>query len=300
MTTDLTTDTFATAASSSIDDDVFTEGALLPGSRPPSSILKPLTATPIDRKLRKFASESTFVQFDSLSRRSLDNDDVEIARDEVPLAPAPLPQSKQHQHRPKKPHKQVSMPTALTKRLFHVRPTNMSLIGGGNGISSRPATNGILGRIASSSSTTAAAVRIRDDSDDASASINSETTVQSGSMTPLSRQKMRFRLQRPKSASHMVSTTSAGDDSTNALNTSYTSATVHSLDSMIQPTMTIVDVDRRRPSNVFMIDDDSVHEFDDDRLAGRRFFLYLSFFYTRVGRFFGLERNISMTITVVN
>lgn len=277
MMADLTNAAAATntptfSASTSIDDDVFTEGALL-SNRPfhaPSSILKPM-AKPVERKLRKFASETSFVQFDSLSHRSLEdgnNDDGEIPvvdeRQRQPSAPQP------HQHRTHKQHKQSSMPTTLTKRLFTVRPTSANVISGG-AVSSRPTTNGVMGRIVSSSSAnaTSAAVRVRDDSDDASASIASETTVQSGSMTPLSRQKMRFRLQRPKSASHMIS--SGG--STNALNTSLTSATVHSLDSIQQPLMNVVDVDRRRPSNVFMIDDDSVHEFDDD-IAGRYFFFF--------------------------
>ncbi|CAD6195553.1 unnamed protein product [Caenorhabditis auriculariae] len=71
---------------------------------------------------------------------------------------------------------------------------------------------------------------------DASGSANSEATVASGTMTP------RRVFRRPKSTSEM--------------HQSCTSATIHSLESAHQTD--------RRPSHVYMIDDDSVHEFEDD------------------------------------
>lgn len=77
--------------------------------------------------------------------------------------------------------------------------------------------------------------RKRHDSD-ASGSAGSEATV--GSCTP------RRQLRRPKSSGEM--------------HTSCTSATIHSLESGHHTQ------DERRPSHVYMIDDDSVHEFDDD------------------------------------
>lgn len=45
---------------------------------------------------------------------------------------------------------------------------------------------------------------------------------------------------------------------------SYTSATVHSLDSTQMP-LTVHDMEtERRPSNFYIFDDDSMHEFDDE------------------------------------
>jgi hypothetical protein len=52
---------------------------------------------------------------------------------------------------------------------------------------------------------------------------------------------------------------------------SYTSATVHSLDSNQQLPLTIHDMEaERRPSNFYIFDDDSLHEFDDE-INGRSF-----------------------------
>ncbi|VDL76875.1 unnamed protein product [Nippostrongylus brasiliensis] len=44
------------------------------------------------------------------------------------------------------------------------------------------------------------------------------------------------------------------------LHTSCTSATIHSLESAAA----VIPNDDRRPSHVYMIDDDSIHEFEDD------------------------------------
>lgn len=79
--------------------------------------------------------------------------------------------------------------------------------------------------------------RKRHDSD-ASGSAGSDLTVASGAATPR-------RLRRPKSSGEM--------------HTSLTSATIHSLESAAAGV-----VETRRPSHVYMMDDDSVHEFEDD------------------------------------
>ncbi|PIO75959.1 hypothetical protein TELCIR_01971 [Teladorsagia circumcincta] len=81
------------------------------------------------------------------------------------------------------------------------------------------------------------AQRFRNDSD---GSGGSEATVASGSATP------RRALRRPKSQGE--------------LHTSCTSATIHSLESATA----VIPGDERRASHVYMIDDDSVHEFEDD------------------------------------
>lgn len=48
----------------------------------------------------------------------------------------------------------------------------------------------------------------------------------------------------------------------NAYDPSFTSATIHSLDSGGHQVIPMLD--ERRPSNFYMMDDDSTHEFDDD------------------------------------
>ncbi|WKX97957.1 hypothetical protein Q1695_013565 [Nippostrongylus brasiliensis] len=75
---------------------------------------------------------------------------------------------------------------------------------------------------------------------DSDGSGGSEATVASGSATP------RRHLRRPKSQGE--------------LHTSCTSATIHSLESAAA----VIPNDDRRPSHVYMIDDDSIHEFEDD------------------------------------
>ncbi|EYC06932.1 hypothetical protein Y032_0073g780 [Ancylostoma ceylanicum] len=79
--------------------------------------------------------------------------------------------------------------------------------------------------------------RARHDSD---GSGGSEATVASGSATP------RRAFRRPKSQGE--------------LHTSCTSATIHSLESAAN----VMVNDDRRPSHAYMIDDDSIHEFEDD------------------------------------
>ncbi|CAJ0586588.1 unnamed protein product, partial [Mesorhabditis spiculigera] len=139
----------------------------------------------IDRKLRKFASETSFAATETASESSLERDDA----------------------------KKVSLRT----RVFTVKPV--------------PKINGV-------------GKRQRHDSE-ASNSNGSEATVASGTGTPIGR-KAQFR--RPKSVSEM--------------NTSFTSATIHSLESQgLLPAHHTVD--ERRPSNIYVMDDDSVHEFDD-------------------------------------
>ncbi|KAL6736449.1 hypothetical protein Aduo_006803 [Ancylostoma duodenale] len=85
--------------------------------------------------------------------------------------------------------------------------------------------------------------RARHDSD---GSGGSEATVASGSATP------RRAFRRPKSQGE--------------LHTSCTSATIHSLESAAN----VMVNDDRRPSHAYMIDDDSIHEFEDD--DGEKFY----------------------------
>ncbi|KAI6184793.1 hypothetical protein M3Y97_00634400 [Aphelenchoides bicaudatus] len=117
--------------------------------------------------------------------------------------------------------------------------------------------------------------RRRQDSDDASGSVGSETTCASGTVTPVSRRMLRFKLRRPKSTGSMGCVTSfqanhSGDVGTHhshhsQYDPSYTSATVHSLDSNQLP-LTIHDMEatERRPSNFYIFDDESIHDFDDE------------------------------------
>ncbi|KAK6738308.1 hypothetical protein RB195_020428 [Necator americanus] len=79
--------------------------------------------------------------------------------------------------------------------------------------------------------------RIRHDSD---GSAGSEATVASGSATP------RRVFRHPRSQGEM--------------HTSCTSATIHSLESTGVPMVN----DERRTSHAYMMDDDSIHEFEDD------------------------------------
>ncbi|EGT48360.1 hypothetical protein CAEBREN_16800 [Caenorhabditis brenneri] len=169
------------------------------GSDPPSA---PLTfrAPPvsncaksiIDRKLRKYASETSFAT-ETASESSLER--------EVPSR----------------------------SRVFTVKPVGTRTPGGivlTNGTNnSNNSNNGGVHRS-----------RRRHDSD-ASGSANSEATVASGANTP-----RRCHFRRPKSTGEM--------------HQSCTSATIHSLESHHN--------EERRASHVYMIDDDSVHEFEDD------------------------------------
>uniref|UniRef100_A0A1I7UA89 Uncharacterized protein n=1 Tax=Caenorhabditis tropicalis TaxID=1561998 RepID=A0A1I7UA89_9PELO len=182
------------------------------GSDPPSAPLTfraPLVSncakSIIDRKLRKYASETSFAT-ETASESSLER--------EVPSR----------------------------SRVFTVKPVGSRVPGGivlTNGASnSNNSNNGGVHRS-----------RRRHDSD-ASGSANSEATVASGANTP-----RRCHFRRPKSTSEM--------------HQSCTSATIHSLESHHN--------EERRASHVYMIDDDSVHEFeDDDGRCTVRIFIFLS------------------------
>uniref|UniRef100_A0AC34G2C6 Uncharacterized protein n=1 Tax=Panagrolaimus sp. ES5 TaxID=591445 RepID=A0AC34G2C6_9BILA len=153
-------------------------------------------------------------------------------------------------------------------RIFHVRPVPSGTSSrGSNGFAS---ANAVINKINQN--------KKRQDSDEASGSIASENTVASGTMTPVSRRNLRF-MKRPKSTGNMGyspnfvpghmggenrETTNSGG-TMNAYDASFTSATIHSLDSAVQPMhASIPMLDERRPSNFYMMDDDSTHEFDDD------------------------------------
>jgi hypothetical protein len=124
--------------------------------------------------------------------------------------------------------------------------------------------------------------RRRQDSDDVSGSIASETTIASGPTTP---KNVRLKLKRPKSTGNMGYTNHIyGDGTMNSAGTvtvydpSYTSATIHSFDSQQQHMLVPVETERRA-SNFYM-DDDSMHEFDDDG-NGNVGTEFLSIFYTK-------------------
>uniref|UniRef100_A0AC34QCF8 Uncharacterized protein n=1 Tax=Panagrolaimus sp. JU765 TaxID=591449 RepID=A0AC34QCF8_9BILA len=147
-------------------------------------------------------------------------------------------------------------------RIFHVRPVPTS-----SRISNGSSANAVINKINH---------RKRQDSDDASGSVISETTIASGgTMTPVSRKNLRFKMKRPKSTGNMgfpmpnhgvifaencrEATTSVA---TMNYDPSFTSATIHSLES--QNHQMVQMLDERRPSNFYMMDDDSIHEFDED------------------------------------
>lgn len=108
--------------------------------------------------------------------------------------------------------------------------------------------------------------RRRQDSDEASGSIISETTIASGAATPTTK-NVRLKLKRPKSTGNMGFANHVYGDTMNSAGTvtvydpSYTSATIHSFDS--QHPLAVPMTEERRASNFYM-DDDSLHEFDDD------------------------------------
>jgi hypothetical protein len=172
--------------------------------------------------------------------------------------------------------------------------------------------------------------RKRQDSDDASVSLGSGSTVGSVQMTPQTHRKMmaaqqRQKLRRPKSTGNMLtqetspqttpqdrnsipqdrnsmplsgagghfvfvpdgsarvqqrnrnssntvlsSSNNNNNNNVNAYDPSYTSATIHSLESLnnTQPLVMIGHPDAnsedRRPSNYYLFEDDSTHEFDDE------------------------------------
>ena len=166
----------------------------------------------IDRKLRKFASETSFAT-ETASESSLDRDIDQQQQRTVPSSG-------------------YTSTTAISTgkgRVFTVRTIGRS--NGRTGINQQMSDDGAIvcksNRIAG---------RRRHDSD-ASGSNGSEATVASGTTTP------RRAMRRPKSSAEII-------------HTSATSATIHSYESG-NP------LDERRHSHVYVLDDDSLHEFDD-------------------------------------
>lgn len=105
----------------------------------------------------------------------------------------------------------------------------------------------------------------REDSEGEASYSGSEATVASSSVTPILRHKSkRFRLNRPKSATQ-ISGTPASSDVYNTL----TSVTVRSIDSLQQIGFGVAtSIDGRHDSSVYNLDDDSLHEFDDQKGKG--------------------------------
>ncbi|VDK68415.1 unnamed protein product [Litomosoides sigmodontis] len=102
----------------------------------------------------------------------------------------------------------------------------------------------------------------RDDSEGEGSCSGSEATLASMSMTPILRQKSRrSRLNRPKSSTYMYGTSVSSDP----YNTP-TSATLLSIDSLQQIGLGMAgSMEERRESSFYNIDDDSLHEFDDEK-----------------------------------
>uniref|UniRef100_A0A0R3S6I3 Uncharacterized protein n=1 Tax=Elaeophora elaphi TaxID=1147741 RepID=A0A0R3S6I3_9BILA len=102
----------------------------------------------------------------------------------------------------------------------------------------------------------------REDSEGEASCSGSDATLASMSMTPILRQKSRrTRLNRPKSSTYMYGTSASSD----AYNTP-TSATLPSIDSLQQIGLGMAgSMEERRESSFYNIDDDSLHEFDDEK-----------------------------------
>ncbi|VDN92348.1 unnamed protein product [Brugia pahangi] len=102
----------------------------------------------------------------------------------------------------------------------------------------------------------------REDSEGEASCSGSDATLASMSMTPILRQKSRrSRLNRPKSSTYMYGTSISSD----AYNTP-TSATLPSVDSLQQIGLGMAgSMEERRESSFYNIDDDSLHEFDDEK-----------------------------------
>ncbi|VDN04491.1 unnamed protein product [Thelazia callipaeda] len=98
----------------------------------------------------------------------------------------------------------------------------------------------------------------REDSEGETSGSGSDATVASTTVTPILRNKSRYsRSNWRKSATHVFGTSVSSD----AYNTP-TSATILSMDSLQQPGLGMV---ARRENSLFIMDDDSLHEFDDEK-----------------------------------
>lgn len=115
--------------------------------------------------------------------------------------------------------------------------------------------------------------RRSDNSEEEASCSGSDATVPSGPATPIMRHKSLriFHSNRPRSVYH-TNTTSSPD----VYNTP-TSVTARSVESLQQYTFAhgSSSIDGRRPSNIYNIDDDSLHEFDDEK--GYHFIIILYF-----------------------
>uniref|UniRef100_A0A0N5C1G2 Uncharacterized protein n=1 Tax=Strongyloides papillosus TaxID=174720 RepID=A0A0N5C1G2_STREA len=105
------------------------------------------------------------------------------------------------------------------------------------------------------------------ESEDGSGSLASEATVTSGagvytSATPMSKQKLRFKIRRPKSVTNIGNSTS-----NNNYDNSFTSQTLYSMDGLdkLEKNGYLNNNEERRMSTVYMMDDDSTHEFEENQ-----------------------------------
>uniref|UniRef100_A0A7E4W6D6 Similar to n=1 Tax=Panagrellus redivivus TaxID=6233 RepID=A0A7E4W6D6_PANRE len=222
------------------------------------------------RQLRKFASETSFGAAPALAMQMVGASAGTGSAGSSGSGALSVVTNDEYTYTPTNANESREIRTP--SRIFHVRPVPSSSRGS-NGFAS---ANAVINKLNNH--------RRRQDSDDASGSVASENTVASGTMTPISRRHMRFKMRRPKSTGNMgyhpISGTITGiagpgpisnerettnSGGTGVYDASYTSATIHSLDSsghanhMATPSM-----DERRPSNFYMMDDDSTHEFDEE------------------------------------
>ncbi|CAG9530636.1 unnamed protein product [Cercopithifilaria johnstoni] len=102
----------------------------------------------------------------------------------------------------------------------------------------------------------------RDDSEGEASYSGSDATLASTSMTPILRRKSwRSSLHRPKSSAFMYGTLFSSD-----MYNTPTSATLPSIDSLQHIGLGMSgNIEERRSSNFYDIDDDSLHEFDDEK-----------------------------------
>uniref|UniRef100_A0A0N4Z505 Uncharacterized protein n=1 Tax=Parastrongyloides trichosuri TaxID=131310 RepID=A0A0N4Z505_PARTI len=191
------------------------------------------------KHLRKFASENSFM----LGKNALQSVHVVSDKD-----------SKNNEMKEDNCEFGTVHEISTKNRIFTVRPVT-SLPGGAK-------------RSCGSGTTPGKVSSKMQESEDGSGSLASEATVTSGagvynSATTTSKQKLRFKIRRPKSVSNM-----GNSISNNNYDTSYTSQTLHSMegfDKLQNNGFLNSNEEQRRMSTVYMMDDDSTHEFEENQ-----------------------------------
>uniref|UniRef100_A0A915DVQ0 Uncharacterized protein n=1 Tax=Ditylenchus dipsaci TaxID=166011 RepID=A0A915DVQ0_9BILA len=195
------------------------------------------------RRLRKYASETSFASAVDIPAAAATSNSDETPSPPIPFSPLePLLDG----HLEEEEGTKSGRPT----------PTKCSINATAGGINGGNVANKIN-----------KLQRRRQDSDEnGSGSVGSETTVASGTMTPQSRRNMRFKMRRPKSTGNMISGGQVvGGPPTGTNHVHYhQQTTIHSLDDSIQQPPMQGETEERRPSNFYLFEDDSNHEFDDE------------------------------------